>query len=212
MCVVLPAPVEPDGLMGASNVIDAYRLWAGRVPPLSMQVLVYMAAVSRDHDAEPWFGLGHKALAEWALGRPQPVADDEPGDPADLRAVRRAMTPLIDAGAVYVMRRASPNRAGHKTVKYGLNLGLYAARHRTESDRVIGRNVAGHRTESDGSQDEFRPTEEYEEEEELQEEEAVDLPTDLTVSRACDHGMPGHIRCPLCRRGVDANERHLRAV
>lgn len=204
----VPACAKP---MGGSNVIDAYRLWAGKVPPLSMQVLAYMAAVSKDHDAVPWFGLGHKALAEWALGRPQPIDDGEPGDPADLRAVRRAITPLLEAGAVYVMRRASPNRATHKTVRYGLNLGLYAARHRTESDRVIGRNVAGHRTESDPPQDEFRPTEEYEEEEELQEEEVVDLSPDLTDARACDHGMPAHVRCPLCARGIAA-ERHLRAV
>lgn len=198
--------------MGASNVIDAYRLYAGKVPPLSMQVLAFMAAVSVDRDRAPWFGLGHKVLAELALGRPQPLDDDEPGDPADLRAVRRAIQPLLESGAVYVIRRASPNRASHKTVKYGLNLGLYAAGHRTESDRVIGRNPVEHRTEFGTTQDEFRPTEEYEEYEELQEEEVVDLSPGLTVSRACDHGMPAHIRCPLCARGIGAEERHLRAV
>lgn len=215
MPVAVSARCEPDGLMGAGNVIDAYRLWAGKVPPLSMQVLAFMAAVSKDKDAEPWCGLGHKLLAELALGRPQPLAEDEPGDPVDLRAVRRAIQPLLESGAVYVMRRASPNRATHKTVRYGLNVGLYAARspggHRTESDRVIGRNSAEHRTEFGTSQDELRPTEEYEEYEELQEEQVVDLPADLAVSRACDHGMPAHVRCPLCARGTAA-ERHLRAV
>lgn len=208
----MPACETP---MGGSNVIDAYRRWAGKVPPLSMAVLAYMAAVSVDDHAEPWFGLGHKALAEFALGRPQPIAEDEPGDPVDLRAVRRAITPLLEVGAVYVMRRASPNRATHKTVRYGLNVGLYAARspagHRTESDRVIGRNSVEHRTEFGRLQDELRPTEEYEEDEELQEEEVVDLSPDLTDPRACDHGMPAHVRCPLCARGIAA-ERHLRAV
>jgi hypothetical protein len=201
--------------MGGSNVIDAFRLWSGKVPPLSMAVLAYMAAVSVDDHAEPWCGVGHKALAEFALGRSQPIAEDEPGDSVDLRAVRRAITPLLEVGAVYVMRRASPNRATHKTVRYGLNVGLYAARspagHRTESDRVIGRNSVDHRTEFGTSQDELRPTEEYEEYEELQEEEVVDLPADLTVSRECDHGLSTHIRCPACARGIPT-ERHLRAV
>jgi hypothetical protein len=201
----------PVALMGAGNVIDAFQLWAGKVPPLSMQVLAYMAAVSVDKDPEPWFGLGHKALAEFALGRPQPLDEDEPGDPVDLRAVRRAIQPLLESGAVYVIRRASPNRVSHKTVRYGLNVGLYAARHRTEFDRVIGRNPVDHRTHSVTSQDELRPTEEYEEDEELQEEEVVDLPADLTVSRACEHGLSTHIRCPACARGI-GQERHLRAV
>lgn len=196
----------PDVLMGGSNVIDAYRLYAGKVPPLSMQVLAFMAAVSKDADRVPWCGIGHKALAELALGRPQSLDDDEPGDPADLRAVRRAITPLLESGAIYVMRRASPNRATHKTVRYGLNLGFG---HRTESDRVIGQFSAEHRTNSVPPQDEFRPTEENEEHEELQEEEIQALRTDLTVT--CDHGAPAHIRCPACARGITA-ERRLRAV
>lgn len=207
----MPACAKP---MGASNVIDAYRLYAGKVPPLSMQVLAFMAAVSKDKDGAPWCGVGHKTLAELALGRPQPMDDDVPGDPADLRAVRRAIQPLLESGAVYVIRRAAPNRQSFKTVKYGLNLGLYALRHRTESGRVIGRNLVDDRTEFGTSQDELRPTEEYEEEEELQEEELTDLRADVTASRACDHGMPAHIRCPLCARGIgDTNRRaHLRAV
>ena len=77
--------------MGASNVLAAYAKWAGKVPPTSMQLLVYMAAVSKDSDRRPWFGQGHQALAQHALGRPAPTRG------ADIAAVERALAPLAKA-------------------------------------------------------------------------------------------------------------------
>lgn len=86
--------------MGAGNVLLAYRAYAGKVPGLSMVCLTYMAVVSKDADEYPWFGMGHKALAEHALGRKPPITD------SDLRAVERAVKPLLAAGAIIVDRRA----------------------------------------------------------------------------------------------------------
>lgn len=102
--------------MGASNVMAAYAKWAGRLPPTSFQCLVYMALVSKDGDARPWFGQGHQALAEHALGRPAPITE------ADVKAVERAMTPLARAGAISTDRRASVRRDGANTARYRLNL------------------------------------------------------------------------------------------
>src|SRR5690606_29696995 len=87
------APRMGGCLMGASNVIAAYTAWAGKVPATSMQLLAYMAAVSLDSDPQPWFGMGHEALAIHALGYREPTD-------AALRAVRRAIAPLRQAGAV----------------------------------------------------------------------------------------------------------------
>lgn len=224
MCVVLPAPVEPDGLMGASNAIAAYTVYAGKVPATAMQVLVYMALVSRDADAQPWYSQGHRALAEHALGRAEP-------DEADVRAVGRAMTALLRAGAVSVVRRGAVRVDGPSTAKYRLHLHTpdtgrkpsdvdavenpaQDPSHRTENGGDTGRFSAAHRTESGahtGRKPSTRGT--TRNQEELQEEEVVDLPTDLTVSRArCDHGLPATIRCPACSRGLGTKERHLRAV
>lgn len=101
--------------MGAKNVVSAYQRWAGRVPALSMVVLAYMAVVSKDADDWPWYGQGQAALAEFALGRENP-------DGADIRAVSRAMTPLLEVGAVTVERAASNRSDGNSTARYRLNL------------------------------------------------------------------------------------------
>jgi hypothetical protein len=102
--------------MGASNAIAAYQLYAGRVPPISMQLLGYMALVSRDHDEHPWFSLGHQALAVHALGRPAPPTR------ADVKAVERAVTPLLAVGAIVTDRRAAVRRDGSSTARYRLQL------------------------------------------------------------------------------------------
>lgn len=101
--------------MGASNVLAAYTAWAGKVPATSMQLLAYMAAVSLDSDPEPWYGMGHEALAVHALGHREPTD-------AALRAVRRAIAPLRRAGAISVARRSAPRRGGASTVRYRLHL------------------------------------------------------------------------------------------
>lgn len=213
--------------MGASNVIAAFSLYAGRVPPLSMQCLAYMAVVSRDADTEPWFGQGHEALAVHAMGRREPVSD------ADLRAVRRAVAPLLKAGAIEADRKAAPRRNGPSTVRYRLNLvGRISSyddptddpepesERRTDSDQNVGRFPTERRTVSDRTQDEFRPTEEKEEKEEREEEEGVGFSTEVQTAREdhepnpnpsplkCLHGLPAAVRadgepsCALCRRAI----------
>lgn len=102
--------------MGATNAMLAYQLYAGRVPATSMQLLAYMALVSRDGDDKPWYGQGYEALALFALGRQAPIRH------GDLEAVRRAMKPLLDLGAVVTDRPAAPRRDGPKTARYRLQL------------------------------------------------------------------------------------------
>lgn len=159
--------------MGASNVVAAYQQWAGQVPPLAMQLLAFMAVVSRDDDERPWFGQGHEALALHALGRPAPIGE------SDLRAVRRGITALLDAGAIEPDRRAAARRDGPSTVRYRLRLVALEVQdidtppvdnppdshngdraRRTESGRDVGRFVVGRRTENDRTPDGNRPTEE----------------------------------------------------
>lgn len=102
-------------LMGAKNVAAVYQRYAGRIPGSSIAVLIYMALVSKDRDPWPWFALGHHALAEHALGR------SNPGD-ADLRAVARAMGPLLDCEAVTVDRGGASRAGGNTTARYRLNI------------------------------------------------------------------------------------------
>jgi hypothetical protein len=104
--------------MGATNVALAFQIYAGKVPPTSMQVLLYMALVSKDADANPWFSKGREALAEHALGRTVPF------DRADARAVERAVEPLLAVGAIETDRRASVRRDGSSTARYRLNLSI----------------------------------------------------------------------------------------
>lgn len=103
-------------LMGATNAMAAYRLYAGRIPATSMQLLAYMALVSKDDDTKPWYGQGYGMLAACALGRPGPITD------ADLRAVERAMKPLLAIRAVTTERRAAARRDGPRTARYRLHL------------------------------------------------------------------------------------------
>ncbi|MFD0851096.1 hypothetical protein ACFQ07_02610, partial [Actinomadura adrarensis] len=102
--------------MGALNVKAAYAAYAGKVPSTAMVVLVYMALVSKDSDAEPWFGQGHEALAEHALGRVPPF------ELKDIRAVERAIKSLVDVGAIVVDRRSAPRSGAPRTVRYRLML------------------------------------------------------------------------------------------
>lgn len=101
--------------MGARNVAAAYHRYAGRVPALSMQILVYMAVVAKDSDDWPWYGQGQAALAEMAMGRENP-------DTVDLRAVQRALLPLTAIGAVTVDRGGATRTDGNTTARYRLNL------------------------------------------------------------------------------------------
>ena len=116
--------------MGASNVLAAYTAWAGKVPATSMQLLAYMAAVSLDSDPEPWFGMGHEALAVHALGHREPTD-------AALRAVRRAIAPLRRAGAISVARRSAPRRGGASTVRYRLHLDGAATATESIDERAV---------------------------------------------------------------------------
>lgn len=103
--------------MGATNVLRAYLAFAGKIPPLSMQVLAYMAAVSRDVDEEPWYSQGQEALAEFALGRERPI------ERADIAAVERALKPLFDEKAITTDRPSARRRDGPWTARYRLHLG-----------------------------------------------------------------------------------------
>lgn len=109
--------------MGAGNVTAAFIRWAGKVPATSMQILVFMANVAKDKDEWPWYGQGQEAIAHMALGRPNP-------GPADVRAVSRAMAPLLAAGAVTVERAAANRGDGNTTARYRLNLTDAADKHR----------------------------------------------------------------------------------
>ncbi len=160
--------------MGAMNVLAAYAKYSGKVPPLSMVLLAYMAVVSMDSDSHPWFGRGHKALAEHALGRAAPIEE------ADVRAVERAIAPLLKVGAIFVDRRAAPRGDGVNTVRYRLNLRSDVPRkpwdeRPTETVRDVPRFPAERPTESDETPHGNRGTEEYEETGGVQEEEGVDL-------------------------------------
>lgn len=124
--------------MGAQNAIAAYQRWGSRVPPLSLVLLVYMALVSKDKDAWPWCGLGQHALAELALNRPDPSA-------SDLRAVQRAMQPLLDVEAVTVDRPGASRGGGNTTARYRLNLHPQA----DEAYREWGETPDGKRRMSD---------------------------------------------------------------
>jgi len=102
--------------MGAINARAAFK-FAGLVPPTSLACLVYMALISMDTDEKPWFGRGHEALAEHVFGKKPPITE------SDLRAVRRAISPLLAAKALVVDRRAAIRIDGANTVRYRLQLG-----------------------------------------------------------------------------------------
>lgn len=126
--------------MGASNVIAAYTLYAGHVPATAMQILAFMAVVSRDEDRHPWYGQGHQALARHALGR-------EPNT-AGVRAVERAIRPLAEVGAITTDRKPSVRRDGPHTARYRLHLDTPA-----EASHVPRKPV-----DVDPAQEQQRPT------------------------------------------------------
>ena len=111
--------------MGASNALAAFRLYAGKVPPAAMNALAYMALVSLDRDAEPWWSQGAEMLAVMALGR-EPLA--ETGDPKEdakarkamERAYERAVGPLLAVGAVTTARHSSGHPDNPHYAKYRL--------------------------------------------------------------------------------------------
>ena len=105
--------------MGASNAMRAYLLYAGKVPATSMQVLAYMALVSKDADEHPWYSQGHEALAQFALGRRENDITD-----SDLKSVQRALRPLFDAKAITLERRGAMRRGAPSTARYRLELDL----------------------------------------------------------------------------------------
>ena len=147
--------------MGSANALAAYRLYGGKVPPVSLNVLAYMALVALDKSAEPSWWEGHEMLAVRCFGRAEPVGD------ADLRAVRRAITPLFAAGAITTIRHGSGTRGRLITVRYRLWLDHPAPDgKRPKHASCIGRKVVVHRTESDRAQDGIRPPKEKEEKEE----------------------------------------------
>jgi hypothetical protein len=102
--------------VGARNALKAYALYAGKLHALPMQVLTYMALVSKDADEYPWFSQGHEALAEFALGRPTPIQR------ADFGAVERALAALVKAKAITVERKAARRRDEPWTARYRLEL------------------------------------------------------------------------------------------
>lgn len=187
--------------MGARNVTASFHRWAGRVPGNSLALLVFMAVVSKDGDDWPWYGQGQASLAELAMGRPNP-------NRADLRAVSRAMQPLLDTGAVTVDRAGAARSDGNTTARYRLNLHERAdaerekweqtydgkrrtsdarrdPQHTTVSGRDIRRKVTQHTTVSDATYDGNRRTKEKEKTKrsEKTKEEAVDLPVAVTLPR-----------------------------
>jgi hypothetical protein len=147
--------------MGAANSLAAYKLYAGKIPPTSLAVLVYMALVSLDRDSEPHWWEGHAMLAVRCFGYPEPVAD------AGLRAVRRAVTPLLEAGAITTTRHGSGRKGRVTTARYRLWLTAPAQDGKRPVDKPsTGRKTVEHRTVSGRTQDGNRPTKEYEEKEE----------------------------------------------
>lgn len=181
--------------MGASNVITAYAMYAGKVPATSMQLLAYMAVVSKDDDARPWFGQGHQALAQFALGRPLPIGR------ADIKAVERAIKPLAAEGAISTDRKASIRRDGAHTVRYRLHLKApHVPRNAgdvtdaqdpprpPENGPDVPRNPSPRPPENVPTSPENRGTEEPggARRSEKTEEEEIAVRTDLTVARACE--------------------------
>lgn len=149
--------------MGASNIAAAFTLYGAKVPATSMLCLLYMALVAKDADAEPWYGKGHAALAEHALGRPSPITRK------DIKAVERAVQPLIALGAITTDRPAAPRAEGPRTARYRLHLrpGDVPQKSGEERPPKTGRNVprktATRPPDSGQSSPENRGTEEYEE-------------------------------------------------
>lgn len=98
--------------MGAGNAKLAFGHWAGKVPPGSLAVLVFMALVTKDSDESPMFWGGQESIALTVLGRRGEF------DSADSRAVERLLTPLFRVGAIATQKHSAPGRRA----RYTLNL------------------------------------------------------------------------------------------
>lgn len=133
--------------MGATNALEAFRRFGGKIPASSLMLLVYMALVSKDAHDWPYCRLGQHALAEFAMGRSSP-------DDTDLRAVQRALKPLLDAGAVTVDRAGAQRSDGNVTARYRLNLHDRADKARAEWESTPD----GKRRVSDRRRDPQHPT------------------------------------------------------
>jgi hypothetical protein len=83
--------------MGARWVAAAYATWNGELPDPAFRLLVYMALVCKDADAEPTFWKGRRALA-FGIGRG--VEDNQEIPKATLQAIKRALQTLTKAGAI----------------------------------------------------------------------------------------------------------------
>jgi len=191
--------------MGASNAQAAFALYASKVTAKPLLVLVYMALVSKDADAEPWWSQGHEILAENAMGRdPLQLTGDEKADALAIEAMRRAVertiTPLFDVGAITVARHSSGRPGNPIHVRYRLWLVHPApdekrrvenrsapdekCRARTPSTR---RKTSEHPTKNVRTPDEKRRAKEYEEYEERdKEQEYMVLSTQPASVRACE--------------------------
>jgi len=166
--------------VGAANALRVYAAWGGVLGDRPMRVLVYMALIARDKDAEPWFSQGHEVLAEMALALPAP------GSPQAARVVRRAITQLHARGAIRTVKRATYGKRGTSNVHYRLYLdgpqpqvtnrpvdnSQPQVTDRPMADEAIGHSVVAHRSLSGRPQVTQRPTKEEEEEEELKDPEA----------------------------------------
>ena len=147
--------------MGSANALAAYRLYGGKIPPVSLNVLAYMALVSLDRKPEPSWWEGHEMLAIRCFGRPEPVTK------TDLRAVERAITPLFRAGAITTIRHASGHHDRVITARNRLWLEHPAPDEKRRKPRVsTRRNAVQHPTFSGHAPDEKRRTKEKEEKEE----------------------------------------------
>jgi hypothetical protein len=184
--------------MGAANALAAYHLYSGKIPPTSLNSLVYMALVSLDRDAEPSWWEGHEMLATRVLGRTPPSVSrhltraQRQEREAVLRAVERAITPLFDAGAITTTRQASGHAGRVTNVRYRLWLtgpapdDIRRERHRQLPTETVG-SKAQLPTESVGAPDGNRRTKE-EEEDLKQERDNTSTALDLTDVEGADAG------------------------
>lgn len=144
--------------------MNAFRLYAAKVPPLAMSALAYMALVSMDADDKPWFSLGSEVLAVMALGR-APLAETG-GEKEDARARKamehaceRALKPLFAAGAITTARHSSGHPDKPHWAKYRLWLTAPAPdnarspRHR--SDRAAPHGNRGVQTNGGQAPEDF---------------------------------------------------------
>lgn len=109
--------------MGAANAMRAYATYGSVVGDRALRALVYMALVSADGDAEPWFGLGAEAVSELAFGRKVPSQDeDRKGREAALRMVGRVVEDLKEAGAIRLSEHARYGTHRATATRYRLYL------------------------------------------------------------------------------------------